>query len=414
MKGYSRILVCLVVAVAACAGGDAATTTTSSPPGTTIVPATPAPSVTAPPVTDPPSLADGFHDVITLGAPIRLTSTHRVANVASDDVLNARRLPGAGGPLAAELDPAYSTFRFTGETATADDGGTWMKIVLSDPAVQLVFGPEPYELPWGWVNAHYTEPIGEISPVGGSCDVTGVPAPHIGDPSSAYDQVIDLLLLEFDGCSQLLITLAQADGVDHLGVTLPDVATSAIPGGLRLEILPPDSGWLQVLWPATELFTTGVEVFVARGPGGAVRIDLLGIDVAETAYLADQGQIVVSFEAAGGPFPTRDASVAANAPSVDAGVWTISGYARPFEANLSVSVRDANDTVLDVPVSGDGVNVFGPGAFSVMTTDWSETWGWFEFQVDTSGLPSGNYVVRLADDTAMEDAPTVDVPISVP
>lgn len=414
MKGYSRILVCLVVAAAACTGGEAATTTTAAPPGTTIVPATPAPPVTAPPATDPPALGDGFHDVITVGAPIRLTSTHRVANVASDDVLNARRIPGAGGPLAAELDPAYSTFRFTGETTTVADGGTWMKIVLSDPAVQLVFGPEPYEIPWGWVNAHYTEPIDEISPIGGSCDVTGVPSPHAGDPNSAYDQVIDLLLLEFGGCSQLLITLAQGDGVDHLGVTLPDVATSAIPGGLRLEILPPESGWLQVLWPATELFTTDVEVFVARGPGGAVRIDLLGIDVAETAYLADQGQIVVSFEAAGGPFPDRDASVAANAPSVEAGVWTISGYARPFEASLSVSVRDANDTVLDVPVSGDGVNVFGPGAFSVMTTDWSETWGWFEFQVDTSSLPSGNYVVRLADDTAMEDAPTVNVPISVP
>jgi hypothetical protein len=237
----------------------------------------------------------------------------------------------------------------------------------------------------------------------------------VGDPESTYDQLIDLLLLDFEECSQLVITLAEGDGVDHLGVTLPSVDVQEIPDGLRLVILPPGSGWLQVLWPATELWTDDLEVFVARGPGSAVWVDIYGAGSAETVYLWDQGQIVVNLEADGDGFPDRDGSIAAKVPAaVSATVWTISGYARPFEANLSASVRDSGNNVLNVPVAGSGVNVFGPGAFSVMTTDWSEAWGWFQFTVDMSSQPSGNYVVRLADDGANENGPVVLVPIIVP
>ncbi len=416
MKGSRPILISFLLLVAACAGGDSTTTTGAIPPGTTIVPATPA--STPPPevsTTDPPAAGEVFADDIVVGEVIRLTSTHRVANVPSDDVLNARRTPGAGGPVAAELDPAYSTFRFTGETTETSDGGTWMKIVLADPAVQLVFGPEPYELPWGWVNGFYTEPVTEFAPIGGSCSPMGPPQPHNGDPDSTYDQLIDLLLLDFGDCSQLVITLSEGDGIDHLGVTLPDVGVEVIPDGLRLVILPPGSGWLQVLWPATELWTDDLEVFVAHGPASAVWVDIYGAGEAETIYLADQGQIVVNLQAVGGAFPDRNGSIAAKVP-VEASptTWTISGYARPFEANLSASVRDSDNNVLNVPVAGSGVNVFGPGAFSVMTTDWSETWGWFQFTVDMAGQPSGNYTVRLADDGGYENGPMVLVPIVVP
>lgn len=417
MKPLGIVPALVLLLVVACGDGGSVTTTEEIPPGTTIVPTAPTTNTTpkTPATTEVPAPGVPFADVIGAGDLIRLTSTHRVANVPSDDVLNARRTPGAGAPLVAELDPAYSTFRFTGETVEASDGGTWMKIVLSDPAVQLVYGREPFEVPWGWVNSAYTEPIAEFTPIGGGCVPVGQPQPHVGDPSSTYDRLIDLLLLEFEECSQLTVTLAESDGTDHLGVTLPDIGVESIPDGLRLVIEPPESGWLQVLWPATELLTADLEVFVVHGTDNEVWIDIYGAGDADIFYLDTQGQIVVSLATFGEPLPDRNGSIVAT-PAVEssAGFWTISGYARPFEANLSASVRDANDDVLAVPVAGPTVNVFGPGAFSVMTYDWSETWGWYEFTVDMSGLPTGAYVVRLADTGGNEDGPVVDVPIVIP
>lgn len=417
MKSLGIVPFVWLLLLAACADGVVVTTTEAIPPGTTIVPTAPTTGATpGPPAsTEAPAPGEEFSDLIVTGDPILLTSTHRVANVPSDDVLNARRVPGAGGPLVAELDPAYSTFRFTGESLVAADGGTWMKIVLSDPAVQLVSGPEPYELPWGWVNSFYTEPLTEFAPIGGACTPDGQPQPHVGDPNSTYDQLIDVLLLDFDGCSQLIVTLAEAGGPDHLGTTLPNVGVEAIPDGLRLTIPPPGSGWLHVLWPATELITADLEVYVVRGVDGEVWIDIHGAGAAEVSYLETKGQVVVNLANLGGPLPDRNGSIVAHpAEETSANSWTISGQARPFEANLSVSVRDNDDAVVAVPVSGPTVNVFGPGAFSVMTYDWSETWGSFEFTVDMSGLPTGDYVVRLADTGATEDGPVVDVPIVIP
>ena len=229
------ILLSLSLTIAACAGEPAETSSPTTAPPATTAPATTAPSTTAPaPSTTEGVLGTPFADEIVVGESIQLSSTHRVANVPPDDVLNARIVPGAGGPLFAELDPAYSTFRFTGETTEVSDGGTWAKIVLNDPRVQLVFDPEPYQVPWGWVNSFYMEPIREWAPSNGACDVTGGVTGYPGDPESTYDQLIDLLLLDFDECSQLVVTLAQGDGLDHLGTTLPAVTASVLPSGIEI------------------------------------------------------------------------------------------------------------------------------------------------------------------------------------
>lgn len=413
------LLLVLTLVLVGCTGGASDTTvappTTIAPPTTTTAPTTTAPTTTAAPTTTLPA-GPVFADGIAVGEPIRLSSTHRVVNVPDDDVLNVRMLPGAGGPLAAELDPAYSTFRFTGETAAVGDGGNWAKVVLSDPAVQLVWEPEEYQLPWGWLNAFYMEPLQEWVPVGGRCDPSGGLTDHDGDPASTYGQVIDLLLLDFGDCTQVVITLAEENGLDPLGTTLPDVRATVLGSGIvRLTILPPSSGWLQVLWPATEILTSDLEVYTVRGTDGEVWIDIHGASLASVDYLGAQGQVVVDL-VDGAPVGTeKDDSVVGafyEATSDSLHLW---GYGRPFEANLSVRVLDATDTVVAVPATSD-VAAFNPGAgaFGIGTTDWFETWGWWDLRLDTSGLPAGDYTVVIADDGALEDGPSVEAPFTVP
>lgn len=409
---HSVLVLSLAFSLVAC-NGDASvpTTSTTTAPATTVAPTTTGATTTT---TVPPS-GTAFADAIEVGVPIRLASTHRVVNVDADDVLNARRLPGAGGPLVAELDPAYSTFRFTGETTEVPDGGTWAKIVLSDPAVQLVFDPEPWQVPWGWVNAFYMEPLAEWAPVNGSCDPDGGVSGYAGDPSSTFDQLMDLLLLDFGACSQLVVTLAAGDELDHLGTTLPAVTASVLPAGIvRLEIDPPDQGWLQVLWPATEIITPDLEVYTVRGTDGEIWIDIHGASQAAVEYLGDQGQLVVHL-ADGAPVGTERNETLVGA-FFEAGPSTVSlwGYGRPFEAFFSAKVLDATDAVVAVPATGNSLWEPGSGAFGVGTTDWSETWGWWSIDLDISGLAPGDYRVVLADDGATEDAPTIIAPFTAP
>lgn len=414
----SALSLVLSLILVGCAGGVSDTTagpTTTSTPTTIVVPTTASPTSTAAPTTTIP-VGPVFGDTITVGELIRLSSTHRVVNVADDDVLNVRMLPGAGGPLAAELDPAYSTFRFTGETQAVGDGGNWAKVVLSDPAVQLVWEREEYQVPWGWLNAFYMEPMEEWSPVGGVCDPSGGLVDHTGDPASSYGQLIDLLLIDFGTCTQLVITLAEANGLDPLGTTLPDVSATVLPSGIvRLGILPPTSGWLQVLWPATEVLAGDLEVYTVRGMMGEVWIDIHGASAASVEYLGDQGQIVVDLSD-GAPVGTeKDDSVVGAFYEASADSVHLWGYARPFEANLSVRVLDATEAVVAVPATSDvAVYGAGQGSFGIGTTDWFETWGWWDLQLDVSGLPAGDYTIVIADDGALEDGPFVEAPFSIP
>ncbi|NND84994.1 MAG: hypothetical protein HKN46_07570 [Acidimicrobiia bacterium] len=410
------IAVFVALVVVACGGGTSETTVAPSTPSTTAAPpnTTGSTTTTAAAATVPAGTA--FGDAITVGEPIQLASTHRVVNVPDDDVLNVRLLPGAGGPLAAELDPAYSTFRFTGETRAVGDGGNWAKVVLSDPAVQLVFDPEDYQLPWGWLNAFYMDPLEEWAPVNGSCNPSGGLTDHAGDPSSTYGQLIDLLLIDFGTCTQLVVTLAEENGQQPLGTTLPDVTATVLPSGIvRLEVLPPTSGWLQVLWPATEIISTDLEVYTVRGLNGEVWIDIHGASQASVEYLGGQGQIVVHI-ADGAPVGTeKDDSVVGAFYEATAATVHLWGYARPFEANLSVRVLDATDTVVAVPATSDvAVYGAGSGAFGIGTTDWFETWGWWDLQLDVTGLAAGDYTVAIADDGALEDGPFVEAPFTIP
>ena len=52
--------------------------------------------------------------------------------------------------------------------------------------------------------------------------------------------------------------------------------------------------------------------------------------------------------------------------------------------------------------------------FGIGTTDRFETWGWWDLQLDVSGLPAGDYTIVIADDGALEDGPFVEAPFSIP
>lgn len=406
MRGWA------VAAVFALTSSCATTAPTTTEP--TVTTTEPQPTTTSTTSTTTTTLPPTpFADHVTVGDPIRLSPTHRVTGVAAEDVLNVRAAPSPSASIRTELAPD-GVMRFTGELGTASDGGSWAKVVLPDPAAHPSVDPQPYDVIWGWVNTRFTEPTDTFAPIGETCE-PGPLEPHSGDPGSSYGQIVDVTVLPFDQCSQIIITLGEADGNDNLGATLPPISVSRPFGDVvRLAIDDPADGSLQVMVPASEVFTADIEVYAVRRPGGGIWFDIHGAAEAGVQYLADQGQIVVTVEG-GAVLPDRDFTLSVAHVVEGDDTMTVRGYARPFEASMRVEVVDSDGVIAEVEASGDSVWLPGPGVIGVMTTDWSEAWGWYEFTLDLSGLTAGDYFIRLLDEAVDgPDSPVLEIPVTVP
>ena len=84
----------------------------------------------------------------------------------------------------------------------------------------------------------------------------------------------------------------------------------------------------------------------------------------------------------------------------------VAGYARPFEATMSLRLRTPPASGA-APGSGDPVIVDWTGSsfaascgsqYAVMTTDWVETWGVFNFAI--TDLAPGTYEIFVGEDSA--------------
>lgn len=411
------LLVGLMVLASACAPSSPSTsgssTTTTPVPVTTevISPSTTATTLVPVPTTGEgttpdPAGPEATPDLIVVGEPIQLGPTHFVVGVDQDDVLNGRFSPGVGSNINAEIDPAYGTVRVKGVEEESEDGGVWTSVTYS-PDTQLVF--EPFAGPaYGWVNSAFLAPISGWLPPGGACDLTSGIGDLAGDDASTADEIYDVTAIDLGDCVRIVVTFAESASGDHLGVVLPPIAAAAIDQA-RLRISAPVD---TVLRHATDLFAEDYAGLVASRPGNGLWIDIALPGAASVRGLAETGQLVVDLEKGDvSEIFVRDGTIVALPPIETPSSFIFVGYARPFEATMSVHVGEwQGDAVFPESILGPSVILDGA---ALMTTGWLDAWGIYEFRVE--GLQSGQYQVIVADDTAVEGGfPVVRFPITVP
>lgn len=403
MKRIYLLVTGLSLVAVACSAAEPASTTAGPVPVTT---AAPAPSTTSAstPTTESASGVGGS-DLIVLGEPIVLSSTHRVVEVASDDVLNGRYAAGAEYGVNAELDPGYGTMRLKGSTVTLEGGSEWVSVAYA-PDTQLVDESEPYG--YGWVNSHFIAPIESWVPLGGGCNLEAGTNKSFGDDASPANEVFDLMAVDLGDCIRIIVTFAEVVSGEHLGTTLPLIEALEIDGSrLRID-LPAEF----VVPHATDIFGSNVSALVAIRPGGGFWLEIAKPGGASVRAIEGSGQIVIDIEK--GDVDSifhHDGTIVALPPQGPSNNLGFVGYARPFESTLSVIVGEhEGDSEYPEHVEGSGVIVDGA---AVMTSGWLEAWGIYEFRV--VNLPSGVYDVIVADDSAVDTGfPVVRFEVIVP
>ena len=315
--------------------------------------------------------------------------THRVSGVADDDVLNVRREPVASSTLYAALPFDYAGIRLVDNVAVVEDGGEWWQVELLDP-VRLVDRGESLEGDpiVGWVNAAYLAKYDprllEVEPC------TGEIGPVPPASGTAPDHTYSLRQFDLDGCIRTVVTFGQ--NFDEFRPRYDEISTDVRPAGtpeLRRETV--NGTTVLVLegvpyaW-ATQSGTFQSSVaFVGRWTDGSLAI-YVTVPGSTSVRVADTGQLVIDVTPLAATGPSGNGFHLLGAPVVGAGgtleVW---GLARPFEANIGTTI------LLD----GNGTDIGPP---YVMTNDWTEAWGLFQYRA--VGLRSGEYLLTLVQEGA--------------
>jgi hypothetical protein len=411
------LLIGLVVLASACAPSSPSTrglstTTTPVPPTTEVIsPSTPATtlvplSTTGEGTTSDPAGPEATPDLIVVGEPIQLGPRHFVVGVDQGDVLNGRFSPGVGSNINAEIDPAYGTVRVKGVEEESEDGGVWTSATYS-PDTQLVF--EPFAGPaYGWVNSAFLAHITGWLPPGGACDLTLGIGDLAGDSASTADEIYDVIAIDLGECVRIVVTFAENASGDHLGVVLPPIGAAAI-DQRRLRISTP----VDIVLPhATDIFAEDYAGLVVSRPGDGLWMDFALPGAASVRGIAETGQLLIDLAKGDvSEIFVRDGTIVALPPIQMPSSSIFVGYARPFEATMSVLVGEwQGDAVFPESISGPSVILDGA---ALMTTGWLDAWGLYQFRVE--GLRSGQYQVIVADDTAVEEGfSVVRFPIAVP
>ena len=358
-------------------------------------------------------------------APFVIDSTnYRVVNVDPDDTLNVRNGPGVSSQVQGELAPG-SVVTTTGNAARLPNGDEWFELALSDVGA-------------GWVNASFLElqPSQPLAfdfdqlpcQVGGADPANGlVPQTSVGSPASDANYVKELDQIADGACIRTIVKLGSGFDFDNpgpLAASLPAgiVVRSATDGRSVLVELPStiEQADFDHLREGTALVSGGIGnalfVEILSGPHGAsayfdpdsatLIVDYVTTSPVPNALpvpLADQAGVIV-----------RDIvgySEDANGPTIS-GQATVNGFARPFEAQMSIELRDANgNLVSDTQWSGGSTAASPAGGTYLILANWT-VWGNFSFSFD--GLSPGSYVLRMSGDASAADVPTWhEVPFSV-
>lgn len=307
----------------------------------------------------------------------------RVINVGHNDELNVRTGPSTQFGSVGSLPPAAQGVEATGRGFLLPNGSEWIEVEANEFSAG------------GWVNGFYLAPMDvDTSFAALPCAIGAVQTTlNAGDigPGTGYDTVTHIEHL-FGPCERTIITLE----TDRFEST-PSSGLSDV--GIRVEL-------------------PGIEgTIVAENNDGAVYVRrslVTGEIEAEiftesTAYgltfLTEPARIVIDRSAASsGPEASDNQVVLRSFTGGDGNVSmpaTINGLARPFEAQFSAAILDANGDKVSVDWSG---GTFGPDTstdYYAMTSDWSSAWGMFELTID--GLTPGDYTFVVGQQGADDD-----------
>ena len=366
--------------------------------------------------------SDGASGPVEAGDRFRV-DTSKVAADTSDPFLNIRMAPGAGSKLVAKLPPTYRGMVATDTAATiTDDGATWRFVQLVDPVNVNLGEPLHGGFPAGWVNTNFILPLGENIAV----DTAEVPAcTSPADETDAFGRLggtgyvygLESARIGPAGdCLRVVVTIGQGSAPflwDDVptgtgpAAALPDafVAESG-GGGVVLNLGDVDSAWIGAQ-------DTDDGVYVVRGDDG--NVDLVSpvpVGRIHLTPLPADGIIVLDMETAGDP-PQAERFVAlTDEPRVSAGSVTVVGVARPFEANLGVSIVDADGSPTAALYSGSAsLGTRRSTEYGVQTNDWTEAWG--RFAVTASGLAPGSYTMLLDGEGGVDNPTLTAVPFTI-
>lgn len=383
---------------------------TSAPPLTQPTTVTTVPPSTSGTIQAPPSTQPGSFNRYRV-------DTEKVAADTDDPFLNVRWAAGAGSELLAKLPPGYRGLAWTGATEATKDGATWYEVELLHP-VAGVNPPEPLEgrYPRGWVNAAYLLPLPDGLSVG---TAELAPCPAEGEsgladgPSDAHVYSLETARVA-DGCTRIVVGF----GGGTLGFTWDD---PSMEGVAPLDRVP---AWntVQEPWPlvidlpATARVWPGATdddgVYVARSASLALQlVSLLPSD--RTTIRSFDGWLVIDLEGGSQALPLSGAGIQLTAsPLVGAGSVELVGIARPFEANLGVTLADSEGNPVTAVWSGSSfLGTIADDSYAVMTNDWTEAWGQFALRAD--GLEPGDYVISLSGDGGSDNPRTLKIPFTV-
>ena len=335
----------------------------------------------------------------------------------ADPFLNVRRNPDPSSPIVAKLPSTYAGIRWIGGSETSDDGGTWYEIDLIDPVTILTPGDvTPGGNPTGYVNAAYLEetPEGlpittdELAPCAGEGEFGGSErtAAHVGSMRAAQLSPT---------CTRIVVGFSSGDaGFSWDAIPANTGPTDGLPRWYEAQ-----SPWpLIVALPETTTVWPGATdidgAYVVRNPDRSLSLVVM-LPAEETLVrtVPDRGLLVVDLVAGSRQVPPAGANVVLTAdPLPSAGGIEVVGIARPFEANLGVSVLDSAGAPVEAVFSGS--TFFGTirtDAYAVQTSDWMEAWGRFGLRVE--GLAEGSYTLVLNPDGGSDRPRTLDIPFTV-
>ena len=116
--------------------------------------------------------------------------------------------------------------------------------------------------------------------------------------------------------------------------------------------------------------------YVVRAPGGGMFVDIFATGAFQyrVTELSDPGRLVVDYRPANVdlsfPIPTRGEKTVLLQPRQGEAITSplrVSGYSRNLEASNTITLMDSNGNVLSQS--------------TVLSNDWTETWGYFEAQL---------------------------------
>jgi len=339
-----------------------------------------------------------------------------------DGGLNMRAEPSADASVVLVIPPNGTGLVPIGSDPVTVDGATWLEVGFGSVT--------------GWVSAEFVTPLPSFDEI--SCGdpasdyalspgaVPAVPAPV--DPMA--DHVFAMHHIAGPDCQRTIITFGRDFSFDDdfdlalqpsAGVP-PDIALASDLGEVRVRL---PEAIIASASTATELFRrdngAADVLFVrpARSSTFGVRAFWDGNRGVRYFYLEHPGRLVIeTIEAptgagfALGPlfgdeeFPltmlARSINWEASGPDPEPPI-TVSGFARPFEATLSIRLRTAPASGAP-PGTGTPVNAdwFGSrfadpcgSGYAVNTNGWLEAWGEFEFTIQA--LAPGTYELFIGD-----------------